>query len=88
MHKVFTRGPKEKAITKDIKQVILFIIVLCVSQINSWENGANVPPTFLSVSTEEYSALGKRKAIVATRICIKDKSPVKQTIIVVLEAMW
>lgn len=78
MNEVFTGGPIEKDIIEGIKYVILFIILSHIfKKANSRENLAIVPPTFLSVSTEEYSALGKRKAIVATRICIKDKSPIK-----------
>lgn len=62
--------------------------VLHFKKTDSRQNLASVPPTFLSVSTEEYSALGKRKAIVATRICIKGKASVKQTIVALLEAIW
>lgn len=53
---------------------------------NSGENLADGPLTFLSVSTEEYSALGNRKAIVATRICREDKFPIRQTICTALGA--
>lgn len=43
-------------------------------KITVWGKLPNMSLTFLSVSTEEYSALGKRNAIVATSICTKDKT--------------